>query len=145
MSLRIVPAPSHASKLAPAGSNGAPSVRSVPDTLRNGLSSSNALVNSQHPLEARLKKWDETQEALKMEGLRRMFGAHEPIRRGMELRITGTDFKPLQLGGPSNLHLDILKNRDTTIEWEDVFKGTENIYELPDFHSEMEAKLRMNW
>ena len=29
----------------------------------------------------------------------------------------------MTLGGPSNLHLDILRNKDCTIEWEDVFTG----------------------
>lgn len=47
-------------------------------------------VNGRHPLEARLKNWDETQQALKMEGLMRMYGAHEPIRRGMEMKISGS-------------------------------------------------------
>jgi hypothetical protein len=28
------------------------------------------------------------------------------------------------LGGPSNVHLDILRNRDTDIDWDDVFTGT---------------------
>ncbi len=73
------------------------------------------------------------------------------------------NYKPAQLGGPSNLHLDILEGRDTTIEWEDVFRGllqffmwaservlicvigNDNVFELPDFHTELEAKCRMNW
>lgn len=29
----------------------------------------------------------------------------------------------MQLGGPSNLHKDILEGKDTSIEWEDIFKG----------------------
>jgi hypothetical protein len=29
----------------------------------------------------------------------------------------------MQLGGPSNLHKDILENRDCSINWEDVYKG----------------------
>lgn len=47
-------------------------------------------VNGRHPLEARLKNWDETQQALKMEGLMRVYGAQEPIRRGMEMKISGS-------------------------------------------------------
>lgn len=47
-------------------------------------------MNGRHPLEFRLKNWDETQQALKMEGLMRMYGAHEPIRRGMEMKISGS-------------------------------------------------------
>jgi len=83
--------------------------------------------------------------ALKMEGLRRLYGAAEPMRRGMEMQLAGANYKPAQLGGPSNLHLDILEGKDTTIEWEDVFKGNDNVFEMPDFHTELEAKCRMNW
>jgi len=60
--------------------------------------------------------------SLKMEGLRRLYGAAEPIRRGMEIGFCN-DYKPAQLGGPSNLHKDILENRDCDITWEDVFTG----------------------
>ncbi|KAH8152348.1 uncharacterized protein LAJ45_03775 [Morchella importuna] len=143
MSLRIIPAPKHAVQIST--TNGAPSVRSIPDPMRNGLQSVSAEVNGKHPLEARLKNWDETQQALKMESLMRVYGAQEPIRRGMEMKISGSDWRPAQLGGPSNFHLDILKGKDTTIEWEDVYKGTDNTEELPGFHAEMESKLKMNW
>ena len=36
----------------------------------------------------------------------------------------------MALGGPSNLHLDILRNRDCTIEWEDVFTGMSSYTQL---------------
>lgn len=159
----------------------------MPDTLRNGGPRSVATeVNSHHPLEARLKHWDETQMNLKMEGLRRLYGAAEPIRRGMEVRMCAVrlslacaggeqcaddgvqDYKPLQLGGPSNLHKDILENRDCLLDWEDVYPGNcyplrgaveeaavvaningvpgnQNVFELPEFHTELEAKCLMNW
>lgn len=79
------------------------------------------------------------------------------------------DYKPLQLGGPSNLHKDILENRDCLLDWEDVYPGNyyplggaveeeaavganingvpgnQNVFELPEFHTELEAKCRMNW
>jgi len=146
MSLRVVPASGHASTVSSvANSKGAPSVRSVPDALRNrGPYSVSADVNSNHPLEARLKQWDETQYNLKMEQLRRLYGAAEPIKRGMEIKMCA-DYKPMQLGGPSNLHKDILENRDCSINWEDVYKGTDNVWETPDFHTELEAKCKMNW
>lgn len=85
---------------------------------------------SAHPLEARLLAWRETQEAMKMESLRRAYGMAEPIRRGMELKIVrDASFTPMALGGPrangGNLHEDILVlgGRDTEIGWEDVFHG----------------------
>ncbi|KAA8894061.1 proteasome maturation factor UMP1 [Sphaerosporella brunnea] len=146
MSLRIIPADSHSSTVSSvANRKGAPSASSVPDALRNHGSHSVATdVNNRHPLEARLKAWDQTQMDLKMEGLRRLYGAAEPIRRGMEIKMCA-DYKPIQLGGPSNLHKDILENHDCSIDWEDIFTGNDNVYELPDFHTELEAKCRMNW
>jgi len=60
--------------------------------------------------------------SLKMEGLRRLYGAAEPIRREMEMSFCN-DYKPAQLGGPSNLHREILENRDCEVSWEDVFTG----------------------
>jgi proteasome maturation protein len=68
--------------------------------MRNGLQSVSAEMNGRHPLEARLKNWDETQQALKMESLMRVYGAQEPIRRGMEMKISGS---VSLLGLPGNL------------------------------------------
>jgi proteasome maturation protein len=80
-----------------------------------------------------------------MEMLRRQFGIAEPIRRGMELKtVKEGEWRPMALGGASGLHKDILEGRDTEIDWEDVFTGNE-LREVPDFHTEMEAKMRMNW
>ncbi|CAZ84552.1 unnamed protein product [Tuber melanosporum] len=146
MSLRFIPPATSTPATLPAPTASAPSAASIPDTLRAGGPTSLAsTLNSRHPLEARLAQWDETQEKLKMENLRRMFGVQEVIRRGMEIKIAGSDWRPAQLGGPSNFHLDILRGVDERIEWEDVFKGNDNTFEMPDFHVEMERKLRMNW
>lgn len=67
---------------------------------------------------------------MKMEGLRRVYGMAEPIRRGMELKIVrDSKFVPMMLGGPrrngGDIHEDILVlgGRDTEIGWEDVFHG----------------------
>jgi proteasome maturation protein len=81
---------------------------------------------------------------MKMEGLRRTFGIAEPIRRGMELKITREgEWRPLALGGGApGVHEDILSGKDTTIAWEDVFKGDE-MRTLPGFHEEVERKVRM--
>ncbi|KAF8421242.1 proteasome maturation factor UMP1-domain-containing protein [Tirmania nivea] len=124
---------------------GAPAApTSIHDTMREGLACNANKLNVKHPLEDRLKGWDEQQERMRMEGLRRIFGIAEPVRRGMEMRICGGDFRPIVLGGPSNLHLDILRNKDCTIEWEDVFTDSERD-NIPSFHDEMETKLRMKW
>lgn len=81
---------------------------------------------------------------MKMEGLRRTFGVAEPIRRGMELKITREgEWRPAVLGvGVRGLHEDILSGRDTTITWEDVFNGDE-LRGVQGIHEEMERKVRM--
>jgi len=45
-------------------------------------------------------------------------------------------------GGGPGVHEDILNGRDTTISWEDVFKGDE-MRNIPGFHEEVERKVRM--
>ncbi|KAF2279627.1 UMP1-domain-containing protein [Westerdykella ornata] len=160
-SLRFIPPKPHPTYLTPETS--APSAPGVHDTLRSRLglsttpiptSSSSSTsktpapqlqLQSTHPLEARLAQWRTQQDALKMEMLRRQFGIAEPVRRGMELKIAREgEWRPQVLGGPSNVHSDILAGRDAEIGWEDVFVGNEN-REVPDFHTEMEARKRMNW
>jgi len=153
--MRIAPPSGHStshSHLAPK-SLGAPSAPGVHDTLRAGVGPSvnlttsstlSSLPDSAHPLEARLKRWEETQDSLKMEGLRRTFGISEPIRRGMELKITREgEWRPAVLGGVGRgVHEDILMGRESCIEWEDVFMG-EEMRTLPGFHEEVERKVRM--
>jgi proteasome maturation protein len=117
-------------------------------------------------------QWRETQDRVKMEMLRRQFGIAEPVRRGMELKITEAgEWRPAALGRSSGVHKDILEGRDTEIGWEDVFTGklycgygepgdlpvcsildSTNLFsvgndlrEVPDFHTEIEAKMKMNW
>jgi proteasome maturation protein len=133
-SLRIVPQKAHASHAQLETS--APSAPGVHDNLRSRLghtttvssgSSSNKPValQSAHPLEARLVQWRETQDRVKMEMLRRQFGIAEPVRRGMELKITEAgEWRPAALGPSAGVHRDILQGRDTEIGWEDVFTGT---------------------
>lgn len=59
-----------------------------------------------------------------MEMLRRQFGMAEPIRRGMEIKITKEgEWRPAVLGGPNGVHRDVLEGRDCEIDWEDVFTG----------------------
>ncbi|KAH8628890.1 UMP1-domain-containing protein [Alternaria alternata] len=155
MSLRFVPNKAHPTQTALETS--APSAPGVHDTLRSRLaqtsiaptvsSSSTAPValQSAHPLEARLTQWRDTQDRLKMEMLRRQFGIAEPVRRGMELKIAEAgEWRPATLGGSSGVHRDILQGRDCEIGWEDVFTGSE-LREVPDFHTEIEHKMKMNW
>lgn len=128
----------------------APSAPGLHDTLRSGIGPKStpaegpAPPDSAHPLESRLKNWDATQDALRMETLRRMYGMAEPIRREMELKIVrdGT-WRPAALGGGApSVHEDILRGRDESVAWEDVFTGEES-RGIVGVHDEMERKLKM--
>ncbi|KAI2638127.1 proteasome maturation factor UMP1-domain-containing protein [Xylaria nigripes] len=159
MSMRIVPPAQHTSTYTQPTSTSAPSAPGVYDVLRQGLNPSATISSStapaapasRHPLEARLRSWEATQENLRMESLRKTFGMAEPIRRGMELKITREgSWRPACLGGSAGItgvgsgsvHEDILTGRDTTCDWEDVFKGEEQRGAL-GVHDEMERKLKM--
>lgn len=65
----------------------------------------------QHPLEERVKSWEKTATAMKMDQYKRLFGAADPIKREMDLNLVG-----------DNIHGDILKGKDWSIDWEDVYK-----------------------
>ena len=154
MALRIIPADSHASSFSHISerSQSAPSAPGLHDTLRAGVGPNpydatpgSTNPSSAHPLEARLKNWEATREALRMETLRRTFGMAEPIRRGMELKITREgEWRPMALPGSAtpSIHEEILAGRDETITWEDVFTGEESRASVP-VHEEMERKLKI--
>src|SRR4051794_32879048 len=85
-SLRIAPPSSHptsttntaTSKLSSSSSSqtlerGPPSAPGLPDSLRQSPSSHPSTTTSAHPLEARLSAWRATQDALKLETLRRTY------------------------------------------------------------------------
>ncbi|KAI3329257.1 proteasome maturation factor UMP1 [Xylariaceae sp. AK1471] len=158
MSMRIVPPAQHSSTFTHLpSSTSAPSAPGVYDVLREGLNPATASASSsttpvsRHPLEARLKAWEATQENLRLESLRKTFGMAEPIRRGMELKITREgSWRPACLGGvggntgvgSSSVHEDVLTGRDASCDWEDVFTGEEQRGAL-GMHQEMERKLKI--
>ncbi|KAF1814216.1 hypothetical protein P152DRAFT_471996 [Eremomyces bilateralis CBS 781.70] len=158
-SLRFIPSSSNATQTPNHPS--APSAPGVPDTLRGHLDLTATLTPSStsskpaatatptpitsHPLEARLMQWRATQDALKMETLRRVYGIAEPVKRGMELQIVGAgEWAPAMVGGTAAVHREVLEGREMDVAWEDVFVGNET-REVPDFHSEMEGNFKMNW
>ena len=102
-------------------------------------------INNRHPLEARISGWEQTQHETKLETYRRVFGSGEPIKRTMELEIVdATDYKPSVLGGSDSMHRDILMNKDTSVDWEDIYHGGfEGGNQVKDFHSEMEKRMNM--
>ncbi|KAG0681030.1 20S proteasome maturation factor [Pichia californica] len=117
MSLSIAPEAVHPSGIR--NTDYAPSAPSAPglvDTLRAGGPVSIASkINNRHPIESRILNWEENTTKSKMETHRRIFGMADPIKREMELSIVQqSEFRPQILGGSSNIHSDILKNKDTT-------------------------------
>ncbi|KND92951.1 Proteasome maturation factor UMP1 [Tolypocladium ophioglossoides CBS 100239] len=151
--MRIVPSHANPSSFSHTHTSSAPSAPGVHDTLRHGVgpspydaASAAGPPASSHPLEARLKNWEATQEAIRMESLRRTFGIAEPIRRGMELKIVRDgEWRPMALASGSSLpsvHEDILRGREDMITWEDIFTGEET-RGVVGFHDEMEKKLKI--
>lgn len=89
----------------------------------------------------------------------------------MELKIASAgEWRPAALGGSSGVHKDILEGRDCEIGWEDVYTGESDLRtwsaiccsahtlnsltqlvagselrQIPDFHTEIETKMKMNW
>jgi hypothetical protein len=78
--------------------------------------------------------------------------------------VVDAEWRPAVLGGPLGVHSDILAGRDCELGWEDVFGGKFSLRAyvplprlsltilagrefrlMPDFHSEMERRLGMNW
>ncbi|KAH0834420.1 Proteasome maturation factor UMP1 [Fonsecaea pedrosoi] len=148
-SLRVAPPAAHptstsnttASKLSATTSTkskddldrGAPSAPGLHDTLRASLypqsTASTQTVTTAHPLESRLANWQATQEATRLQILRRNFGIAEPLRRGMELKLVrdADSFRPSVLGRPAAVHEEILTGRDAEITWEDVYAGQDGM------------------
>lgn len=79
-----------------------------------------------------------------MESLRRTYGIAEPVRRGMELKtVRNGEWRPMALAqGLPSIHEDILRGRDDTLTWDDVFSG-HDAKPVASFHDEMERKLKI--
>ena len=54
------------------------------------------------------------------------------------------EWTPACLGGSAGVGGDVLAGRDAELGWEDIYKADET-REGADFHSEMEARLKMDW
>jgi proteasome maturation protein len=125
------------------GGNKSASVDGLRDTLREGLKSGVSTHNGRHPLERRLQNWEDTQMEFKMESYRRLYGAGEPIRRAMEMEIVSKgSVLPDSVTQSTNVHLDILKNKDTGLDWEDVYPDRSNEGTF-SFHAEMERRINI--
>ncbi|CCD24237.1 Ump1p NDAI_0C05780 [Naumovozyma dairenensis CBS 421] len=116
----------------------------LPDTLRlqeGGAVPISSELNDRHPLESRLKNWDVNEHERALEQYRQIFGIAEPLRREMELSIVEkTDFNPLN---SNSMHRDILLNKDTSVDWEDVYPGGRMASGMMignDIHNQIERK-----
>jgi proteasome maturation protein len=141
----------------------APSAPGVHDTLRANLALSvpsdptatsatiaagdqKTPLQSTHPLEARLRAWNDNAAHLRMATWRHTAGLAGPVWRGIEVQTAKIgEWRPAMLGGGTPVHSDILQGKDWECAWEDVFDAGEEFREVPDFHAEMEARMRMNW
>lgn len=138
MSLKFIPSNNAAESVqATSYSDGAPSVKALPDTLRNGghvpIASQ---INNKHALQQRLENWEDTQVEFKLESMRRLYGPGEPIRRTMEMKIVDqTDSLTPQINDTKfNIHHDILYNKEFNVDWEDVY---------PDFSPDVDIHSAM--
>ncbi|EJD04426.1 uncharacterized protein FOMMEDRAFT_107136 [Fomitiporia mediterranea MF3/22] len=113
----------------------------VHDTLRHGLRSLATEARCESALKHRLDKWEETQDNLKLNLQRDLYGMAAPVRLMMERKIVGTDMN-MPAMSRSNIHLDILMGRDETLDIAEVFSEREVAPPL-DIHADMERKLRM--
>lgn len=146
--MRVIPDNSHKSSInSTSFGEAAVSAPGLQDILKNGEGPLNlaSKINNRHPLESRINNWEKTQRETQLETYRRVFGAGDPIKRTMELNIVeATDFKPEVLGGSSNLHRDVLLNKEASVDWEDIYKGGfEEGNNVKDFHTEMEHKMNI--
>lgn len=147
-SLRIVPESSEQEAVSSvAFGEAAAHAPGLQDVLRTqeGPLSIASKVNGRHPLEARVGKWEQTQHETRMEMYRRVFGAGEPVRRGMELAIVeASEFRPSMVSSGAAMHRDILMNKDARVEWEEVYpNGFESGNAVADFHTQMERAMGM--
>lgn len=112
----------------------------VHDTFRHGIKTIESVILPHHPLENRLKQWEETQTNLKFTMQRRLYGIHAPVRQLMERSIV-SKVQRFPVLTSSNFGLDILTGKDETIDFEDFLNDPELSTDMMDVHASMEHKL----
>ncbi|CAH00142.1 Ump1p [Kluyveromyces lactis] len=146
MPMNIVPSPDFKSAVATdkGCEHQSNAVASLPDVFREqvGARPLNTQLNDRHPLESRVRNWDETQHKRQLEQYRQIFGVAEPMKRVMELKLVqNTDFNPLN---QSNLHKDVLMNKEASIDWEDVYPTSDfasGMMVADDVHTKIEKRM----
>ncbi|KAI0762230.1 proteasome maturation factor UMP1 [Fomes fomentarius] len=112
------------------------------DTLKHGPRSLAAEAVGTSQIRDRLENWDATQDNLKLQMQRQLFGLHMPMRLLMERKIVSQN-PHMPILPQSNLHLDILMGRDETLEPADFMMQASEMTTSMDIHAGMEKKLRM--
>ncbi|KAG0019530.1 hypothetical protein BGZ80_005661 [Entomortierella chlamydospora] len=140
MSLRLAPS----SKPSAAGSASVLDTSNsygLHDTMRFGMKQIASEITMKHPLENRLTEWEDTQEELKMNLARNLYGMHAPIKMAMERSLVIKARGPSMLPHRSNLGLDILMGKDETIDFEDFLNVPEMSTDFVDPHTVMERQI----
>ncbi|KAI0668739.1 proteasome maturation factor UMP1 [Trametes maxima] len=112
------------------------------DTLQYGPRSLAAEVTTSSKVKDRLENWEATQDNLKLQMQRQLFGLHMPMRILMERKLVSQSSHMPALQ-QSNLHLDILMGRDESLECPDFMMPASELRQPLDIHADMEKKLRM--
>ncbi|QRV76142.1 proteasome maturation factor UMP1 [Ceratobasidium sp. AG-Ba] len=111
------------------------------DTLRYGPRNLATDITGPSTLQKRLENWEATQDNLKLNLRRNMYGMHAPVRMLMERKAVLTNHH-MPAVPQSNIHLDILMGRDESLDVGDFFGDVETAPPL-DIHADMERKLRL--
>ncbi|KIM21998.1 hypothetical protein M408DRAFT_333120 [Serendipita vermifera MAFF 305830] len=107
------------------------------DTLRYGPRTLASQHNNRSAIQNRLENWEQTQDDLKLNLYRNVYGLHAPVRLMMERKLVSQNphFPALP---QSNVHLDVLMGRDTTLDVSDFFGGGDPGPAFVDIHRDME-------
>ncbi|GJE96798.1 proteasome maturation factor UMP1 [Phanerochaete sordida] len=112
------------------------------DTLTHGPRSLAAEVQTVSVAKERLENWEETQDNLKLNMQRNVYGLHAPVRQLMERSIVS--FNPhMPTYRTTNVHLDILMGRDETVEPADFMTPASAMSQPLDIRAEMEKRHRL--
>ncbi|CCF59844.1 hypothetical protein KAFR_0I00630 [Kazachstania africana CBS 2517] len=149
--MNIIPASSFQSSVSTAQNKELTSnaVDTLPDTFRmqeGGAVPLSTQMNDRHPLESKLRNWEQTERGRQMEQYRQVFGIAEPMKRVMELNIVkSTEFNPLNTSHHTSIHEDILLNKDNSVAWEDIYRNNDGLQSGMmvgnDVHTKIERSL----
>ncbi|KAF9503976.1 hypothetical protein BS47DRAFT_1308997, partial [Hydnum rufescens UP504] len=104
----------------------------VHDTFRHGPRSLVVDANGRSAHQKRLDSWEETQDNLRLNLARNIFGMHAPMRQLMERKIVASSSHMPNISR-SNIHLDILMGRDEILDVSDFFGSECPVLSVPKY------------